>query len=83
MDSKLGIDFAEARAREESVSENTILFNEGELLSHAFHVRKSSQAKKIRSVSRSEEELKTQPLTVLHSFTFSIRLLNLFRDPVT
>lgn len=53
MDNKLGIDFAEIKSMEESVSEKTILFSEGELISNAFQMRKSSQAKKIRTVSRS------------------------------
>lgn len=48
-----------------------------------FRYRKSSQAKKIKTLSRSEEDLRTQKMNVLHEFPFSLTLLNLFRDPDT
>jgi hypothetical protein len=48
-----------------------------------FRYRKSSQAKKIKTVSRSEEDLRSQQITVLHQFRFSLPLLNLLRDPET
>lgn len=48
-----------------------------------FQYRKSSQAKKIKSVTKSEEDLRSQKINVLHSFRFSIPLFNLLRDPST
>lgn len=48
-----------------------------------FHFRKSSQAKKIKTISKSEEDLRSQQIIVLHSFRFSLPLLNLLRDPNT
>jgi hypothetical protein len=44
--------------------------------------RKSSISKKIKVISKSEEELKNKEMKILHSFGFSISLLNLFRDPI-
>ena len=48
-----------------------------------FRYRKSSQAKKIKSVSRSEEELRSKKIVVLHEFRYSLTLINLLRDPDT
>jgi hypothetical protein len=48
-----------------------------------FRYRKSSQAKKIKTISRSEEDLRQQKITVLHEFAFSLPLINLLRDPDT
>jgi hypothetical protein len=46
-----------------------------------FRYRKSSQAKKIKTLSRSEEDLRSQKINILHEFPFSLTLLNLLRDP--
>lgn len=83
MDNKPGIDFTEVRDLfENAESERTIPFSEVELLSMSSHNRKLSTAKRVRTKSKSEEDLHLQTLTVTHSFPLSIALLNLLRNPL-
>lgn len=81
MQNKHGIDFTEIRdLLQPSVVEKNISFNQGQLLTYSH--RKYSNAKKIRTKSKSDEELKNKILPPRHSFPLSVKLLNLLRNPL-
>jgi hypothetical protein len=81
MQNKHGIDFTEIRdLLELKVIEKNISFSQGELLTYSN--RKSSNSKKIRTKSKSDEELKNKLFQPRHSFRLSVKLLNLLRNPL-
>lgn len=81
MANKQGIDYGEVHALFEDMgADSPVPFTHPLPLPSQPH-RKLSQARKIRTLSRSEEELRGQTLQVHHAFPFSLALLNLFRAP--
>ncbi len=79
------IDFSEKKARFDRMESNLNLadtINEADFRSISYADRKSSEAKKIRTTTKSEEEIKMEKLVVLHTFHVSVKLINLLRDPL-
>lgn len=89
MDKKPAIDFGEPTlkpvmkkgfARADSSLADTL--NEVDFKSLIEHERKQSEGKKLRAPTKSEEEIKMQEVKVLFSFSISVPLLNLLRNPM-